>query len=1507
MAAAIRHHNPILEPFDLSVHNRSVRERVFEADAWELDVCVPFVFERVEGHLKKSQNNFENIEKKREERVPRLTTHCNSRDWPSQARKLRKLRKGKLQQGCIVQARFHTPSMNMCTSRSLCFAFVRRCRRRVKVQKRRPCFKKLLMVQSACSLLNCIASEARTLARYGWRGIRVGDADHPGPLFTKHLKCQHCSSWFSSSSSLSHHVRQKHRQTVDPCTPVVLTPPENADERRALKRGDAVSSREVPKRPRTHVECVASPNSCISVPCCVEPGMAMDEFSLDWCGMEYQEDVIDLSELPSVDCAESQCDDCLDNAQINHAGDIDLSEVSCATGEYLVGSSNITSLATQWDMVMSSPFHVHAVQETKMTKQWQLDIDQIYDKQGWTVIWGKPVPEGRTLYEGRSGGVAVFVREGLPCHRVDPKSEVTKRLWETGRWVHAAIAYGNASQTLHIFSIYGHTNARQCKPDIMARNEAFLSDVMAAAAELGNVPILILGDFNVPPSISAVLQSALSSGRWFDAALSFACASSEAPANTCFVRETSVGSRIDLAFCNNIAMSAVRRVSTVAGSGIPTHVPLALWLSLSEYGQLVPTVRRPVPFPKGWQDASKDKEIDISVNVAASILAESAVDWQLFLASGEVDSLWQSLCADIETYFLNRARQLITAPQHRYRGRGEVRSSRKQLRVAPQKDGTGAMPIRSRRLLKLTRRIEEIVRQLAKAAAAGTGIGVTSHRCVKLWQLSKEDGRDLFRDHQQHHCYTCSGTACLSPSGLECCQRPKRAPRCPDGGMNSHAPNHQHITCERSFSFSLHWAFAQEAVPPLSALQQLTKELRGIIQSEQSEDRSRRVETWRSHLQDDWSKTRSGVFAWCKGKSEHKPMLLKTAEGGLTGNVEEMDRLLHEAWMPIFQMYAGSDEPAWEPFASRFQRHFPRPRPMERTPLTVERLRRTIDRMKSNSSCGLDSWTVADLKMLPDSFLERLVAIYHIIEHTGVWPDALTHGKISLLSKGEGAEPDKLRPITVMSVFYRLWAGTRLRDLLPWQESWADDCLHGYRPGRSAETVWWKLALKVERALLEEGHLAGISLDYSKCFDRVPMNIVLKLAQHMGMAPGIVVAVRGMAKSLKRRFAIGGGLGQPFVSTNGILQGCPLSVIFLNLLVNVWAHAVKAEVPDAEPYGFADDTGATAAGPDTLQSVLDITGSYASLTGQMLNAGKSACWTTSDMLRKEVQALALNGQQLKHVAALRVLGGQLSFCKTSFSNPVASKAIEQAVETARRIRWAPLPMGSRAELVASLVNPRALHSHASVGVSSSLMKQLRPACLSAVWGSTRKLKAPELVLTLLVKGHRVDPVQYAAVRGMNILRRMLTECADILADFHNVWWAYENGAGRVPGPIGVLKRSMQNMNWTWVTPDLIRRPEQSNLSITRGPSGWWHHQIREGLRCAEWRKVATRRKDCDGLDNAGGVDKDVTLKMLNSAKTSAQDKGLLRSILSGSLRLGERLFKASIWQSPVCIFLWTSA
>jgi len=232
----------------------------------------------------------------------------------------------------------------------------------------------------------------------------------------------------------------------------------------------------------------------------------------------------------------------------------------------------------------------------------------------------------------------------------------------------------------------------------------------------------------------------------------------------------------------------------------------------------------------------------------------------------------------------------------------------------------------------------------------------------------------------------------------------------------------------------------------------------------------------------------------------------------------------------------------------QFGKDFVKREEMRLEPLGGERLRRTLLRMKSKSAPGCDSWRVDELKRLPIALLDRLATLFNIIEDTGSWPKALTIGLISLISKGEGTSPLKLRPVGIMSVVYRLWAATRVAEVLSWQDTWLDENLHGFRRGHGAEDVWWEQALHVEEALLQSGSLFGVSLDYAKCFDRVPVHIVLKLAEEMGLSARLAVPLASLYEQLVRRFRIGGGVGQELKAANGIIQGCPLSVVLLNLL-----------------------------------------------------------------------------------------------------------------------------------------------------------------------------------------------------------------------------------------------------------------------------------------------------------------------------------------------------------------------
>ena len=66
-------------------------------------------------------------------------------------------------------------------------------------------------------------------------------------------------------------------------------------------------------------------------------------------------------------------------------------------------------------------------------------------------------------------------------------------------------------------------------------------------------------------------------------------------------------------------------------------------------------------------------------------------------------------------------------------------------------------------------------------------------------------------------------------------------------------------------------------------------------------------------------------------------------------------------------------------------------------------------------------------------------------------------------------------------------------------------------------------------------------------FDGVPQGIAFQLAERQGLHPRVLQSLRGMYRELRRRFVMAGHVGKEFAASNGIIQGCLLSVLLVNL------------------------------------------------------------------------------------------------------------------------------------------------------------------------------------------------------------------------------------------------------------------------------------------------------------------------------------------------------------------------
>ena len=201
--------------------------------------------------------------------------------------------------------------------------------------------------------------------------------------------------------------------------------------------------------------------------------------------------------------------------------------------------------------------------------------------------------------------------------------------------------------------------------------------------------------------------------------------------------------------------------------------------------------------------------------------------------------------------------------------------------------------------------------------------------------------------------------------------------------------------------------------------------------------------------------------------------------------------------------------------------------------LTGPYLRRRLMAMR-RSAMGLDGWSLQDLRALPNPVLHWLAQLLTLIEEMGRWPTVLAQGYTSLIPKPREEGPLGTRPLTVLSMVYRLWAGTRLWEVMRWQEA----CIHPRAYGITWRAVDAATVTQVllELARLKGWRLEGLSLDYVKCFDLIPQAVVLRIARDLGMDDRVLRAPAAMCRQLRRAFRLAGALGVWWQATDGLLH-----------------------------------------------------------------------------------------------------------------------------------------------------------------------------------------------------------------------------------------------------------------------------------------------------------------------------------------------------------------------------------
>ena len=189
-----------------------------------------------------------------------------------------------------------------------------------------------------------------------------------------------------------------------------------------------------------------------------------------------------------------------------------------------------------------------------------------------------------------------------------------------------------------------------------------------------------------------------------------------------------------------------------------------------------------------------------------------------------------------------------------------------------------------------------------------------------------------------------------------------------------------------------------------------------------------------------------------------------------------------------------------------------------------------------------------------------------------------------LLPKGGTTDPLDRRPITLLAILYRLWAGLRATGMRAWMRQGGVPMLVAGGNGTmlSAEHQGLLLALELEEAAAFDQALAGVAVDWSKCYDHLGFSYIQATLRAAGVPQWLAGPMLNMY-SAPRHIKVDGAMGAARVPQRCIPPGCPAAVDVLALIMMPWVKQARLKHESSKARGWVDDLTWWGHGtPDTL-------------------------------------------------------------------------------------------------------------------------------------------------------------------------------------------------------------------------------------------------------------------------------------------------------------------------------------
>ncbi|XP_023215163.1 uncharacterized protein LOC111617983 [Centruroides sculpturatus] len=258
-----------------------------------------------------------------------------------------------------------------------------------------------------------------------------------------------------------------------------------------------------------------------------------------------------------------------------------------------------------------------------------------------------------------------------------------------------------------------------------------------------------------------------------------------------------------------------------------------------------------------------------------------------------------------------------------------------------------------------------------------------------------------------------------------------------------------------------------------------------------------------------------------------------------------------------------------------------------------------------------------------------LSAVFNAVQRIGHVPSAWKVSNTILLhKKGDQNDIHNWRPIALANTLGKIYSSCLASRLLCWCEEngTISPAQKGFMrfEGCNDHTFILQSIIQNARRRNSECHIAW--LDLCNAFGSVPHSTIFTCLEWCGLCPSSIDCIRDLLEGCHTRIRGHTGLTDPIPVLTGVKQGCPLSPVLFNLviepvlrLINDLQHGYCLHDQNLSILAYADDITIISKSAAGLQSQLDLLSSWARCSGLSFNPSKCATLVVAGKYRCDDQ------------------------------------------------------------------------------------------------------------------------------------------------------------------------------------------------------------------------------------------------------------------------------------------------